>query len=161
MRGTARLGGDQCRVKLAREVRDYFVLHVEDVGERLIEPFGPQVRATLGVDELDVDPHSGPAALNAALEHVAHIELAADRPHIDALVLVREGGIACDDERARYPRKVGRQALGDAVDEIALLGIGADVGEGQHDEGQARRLRPFPRRNARRGRRAPEPDANA
>jgi hypothetical protein len=35
---------------------------------------------------------------------------------------------------------VGRQALGNSVDEIVLLGIAADVGEGQHDERKTRRL---------------------
>ena len=30
------------------------------------------------------------------------------------------------------------RVLGDAVDEMFLLGIAADIGEGQHDEGKAR-----------------------
>ena len=37
-----RLGGDQLRVELAGEARDDFVLHVEQVGHRLVEPLGPQ-----------------------------------------------------------------------------------------------------------------------
>ena len=99
--------------------------------------------AALGVDELHVDPHAVSAALDAAFEDIAHVEVAPDLLHVGGLPFVGEGGVAGDDERARDAREVGGEALGDAVGEIFLFGIAADIGERQHDEGEARRRRIF------------------
>ena len=38
-----------------------------------------------------------------------------------------------------HAREIGGQALRDAVDEIFLLRIAADIGEGQHHDGEVRR----------------------
>jgi hypothetical protein len=38
----SRLGGDELRVQCARQPRDDFVLHVEEIGERLVEPLYQQ-----------------------------------------------------------------------------------------------------------------------
>ncbi len=62
-----RLGGDKLGVQRVCQARNDFVLHVEEIGERLIEPLGPEMIARFGVDELHVDAHSVSAALNAAL----------------------------------------------------------------------------------------------
>ena len=83
----SRLGGDELGVQRARQARDDFVLHVEEIGERLVEPLGPEMIAGFGVDELDVDAHAVSAALNAALEDIADVQLAADRLQIDGLPL--------------------------------------------------------------------------
>ena len=45
-----------------------------------------------------------------------------------------------DDEGTPDQREVSRQALRHPVDEIPLVRIAADIGEGQHDQGKARRL---------------------
>ena len=50
-----RLGGDELGVQRACETRDDFVLHVEEIGERLVEPLGPEMIAGFGVDELHVE----------------------------------------------------------------------------------------------------------
>ena len=47
--------------------------------------------------------------------------------------------LRADHERAANARKIGREAFGDAIDEILLLRIAADVGEGQDDDREARR----------------------
>ncbi len=57
---------------------DDFVLHVEEIRERLVEPLRPEMIAAFGVDELNVDAHAIPAALDAALQHIADIQLAPD-----------------------------------------------------------------------------------
>ena len=54
------------RVQRVGDARGDFILHVEEIGERLVEPLGPEVIACLGVDELDVDAHAIPAALDTA-----------------------------------------------------------------------------------------------
>ena len=80
----SRLGGDELGVQRARQARDDFVLHVEEIGERLIEPLGPEMIARFGVDELHVDAHAVSAALNAALQDIADVQTRArsssDRP---------------------------------------------------------------------------------
>ena len=154
--GAARFGGGELLPEPIGEAGDDLVLHVEEIGDGLVEALGPEVRAGLGVDQLHVDAHAVSAALHAAFEHIAHVELAADLLQVDGLALVGEGGVAADDEGAGNAREVGRQALGHAVDEIFLLRIAADIGEGQHDEREARRLALFRRAQARRGRGAIE-----
>ena len=83
----SRLGGDELGVQRARQPRDDFVLHVEEIGEGLVEPLGPEMIARFRVDELHVDAHAVSAALNAALEHIADVQLAADLLQIDGLPL--------------------------------------------------------------------------
>ena len=84
--------------------------------------------------------------LDAAFENVADVELPPDLLGVDRLALVGEGGVARDDERVGDPRQVGRQALGDAVDEMLLLRAAAEIGEGQDHDREARRAGPFRRR---------------
>jgi hypothetical protein len=50
-----------------------FVLHVEEIGERFIDPLGPEVIAGPGVDQLHVDAHAVSAALNATLGDIADV----------------------------------------------------------------------------------------
>ena len=69
------------------EARDDLVLHVEKIGDRLVEPLGPEMMPALGVDELHVDAHAVSAALDAALEHIANVQFAADLLHVEGLPL--------------------------------------------------------------------------
>ena len=95
--------------------------------------------ARFGVDELHVDAHSVSAALNAAFEEIADVQLAPDGFHVERFAFVSERRIAGDHDRASYARKIGREALGDPVDEMLLLRVAADIGEWQYDEGETRR----------------------
>ena len=123
------------------KARDDLVLHVEEVGYGLVEALGPEMIASLGVDELDIDPHAVAAALHRTFEHVAHVQFAADLLHVEGLALVGKGGVTGDHERASDAREIGGQALGHAIDEIVLLGVAADIGEGQDDDREPRRPR--------------------
>jgi hypothetical protein len=96
----SRLGRRELGIQGASQTRDDFVLHVEKIGQRLVEPLGPEMTAAFGVDELDVDAHSASAALNAALKDVADVQLAADRLHVERLAFVSERRIASDYDRA-------------------------------------------------------------
>ena len=53
---------------------------------------------SFGLDQLHVYAHPAPAALHAAFEHVAHIELTPDLLEIDRLAFVCEGCAPADDE---------------------------------------------------------------
>ena len=68
--GAPRLGSHELGVQRVGESPNDFVLHVEEVGDGLVEPFGPEMTASLRVDELHIDAHAGAAALNAvAADH--------------------------------------------------------------------------------------------
>ena len=110
------------------------VLELEHVRERAVEAVRPEMGAALGIDQLarDADPLAGFA--DAALEHVAHAQLAPDLPDIDGLVPVGEARVAGDDEQARHPRQGGGDVLDDPVREVALLRVAAQIVERQHRE---------------------------
>ena len=93
-------------------MRDDLILHVEEIGERLVEALGPKVRARLGFNELHIDAHSIPGALQTAVEHVAYIELPSDLLGVAGFAFVGKGGAAADDEGAGNSREVGCQAFG-------------------------------------------------
>ena len=47
-RAASRLGGDKLGVERAGQARDDFVLHVEEIGQRLVKPLGPEMIAGFG-----------------------------------------------------------------------------------------------------------------
>ena len=73
------------------------VLHVEKVGNGLVEALGPQMRAGFRVDELDVDAQPVARALNAALQYIPHVQLTSDLLQVDMFALVGEGGVGRGD----------------------------------------------------------------
>jgi hypothetical protein len=99
---TSRRGGEELSVQRACQASDDFVLRVEEIGGRLVKPLGPEMIAGFGVDELNVDPHAVYAALNAAFEDIAHVQLVPDLLQIDGLALVGEGGVAPDHDGVPY-----------------------------------------------------------
>src|SRR5271165_427166 len=92
-----------------------------------------------GVDELHIDAYAVSAALNAPFEDIADVQLAPDRLRVERLAFVRERRIAGDHDGASYPREIGRETLRDSIDEMLLLQIASDIGEGQDDDREARR----------------------
>ena len=124
-----RLGNDQLRVERVGEPGDDFILHVEKVRHRLVKPVRPKMVAAFGVDELDVDPHSTCGALDASLQHVAHVELAPNLFEIDLLAFVSKGGVSADNQHPAHLREVCGQTFGNAVDEIVLLRVARQIHE--------------------------------
>ena len=131
-------GLDEFRTELIGKTRDDFVLHIEEIGYRLVETFGPQMITGLGIDQLDIHAKPVSATLNASLQHITHIQFSADLLQIDMFALVGKGGVASNDEASRYTRQIRGQALGHAVDEVFLFGIAPHIGEGEHHDRQAR-----------------------
>src|ERR1700733_4101541 len=95
--------------------------------------------AGFGIDELNIDSQPVAAALYRAFEGVTHAELAPELLEIDSLALVAERRMPADHERAGDARQVRRQAFGNAIDEIFLRRIAAQIGERKHHNRQARR----------------------
>ena len=100
--GAARLSDDELRIQRVSQARDDFVLHIEEIGQRLVEPLGPEMIARFGIDELHVHAHAVSAALNTAFEDIANVQLAADLLQIDVLAFIGEGGVAPDNDGSAY-----------------------------------------------------------
>ena len=115
-----RLGLGQLKVHRPRQMGDDRVLHLQQIGARRVELFGPEVRAAAGVDELGVDPHPLAARLNRAFENIAHPQILADRLSVDRFALEGHGRVARDHEVAGDARESGGQFVGQGVDEVVL-----------------------------------------
>jgi len=59
-------------------------------------------------------------ALHRAFEDIADAQFLADLLGVDVLTLKGEGGVARDDKRIAYARKLGREVLSDTIGEIIL-----------------------------------------
>ena len=68
---------------------------------------------------------------NAALEQVAYPELAPDLPHVDGLALVGEGRAAGHDRERLEAAQSRYQVCDDAIREVVLRQIRAEIGKGQ------------------------------
>jgi hypothetical protein len=78
-----------------------------------------------GIDQLRGNANAVPDQPHAALQHVAHAELAPDLTDIDSLALVLEAGVASDDEQLAEARQLGNNIFHNAVGQILLLRIAA------------------------------------
>ena len=120
-------------------------LDVEDVGELAVVGLGPELSPAL-VEELRRYAQLAARLAHAALQDVAHTEHRADALDPDGAVLERERGRAADHVQLTDARERVQDLLGDAVAEVAVVGIVADVGEGKHGDGV---FEPFGRWGAR------------
>ena len=155
------LAGGELAEQGLDDAGDDLVLHGEDIGQIAVEALGPEMAAALArIDQLGVDADAGGGAARAALEDIAHAEIAGDLADIHGLVLEREAGVAGDDEEAGRLRELGDEILGQAVGEELLLGVGAEIREGEHgDRGLGGQRQGFGRRR-RRARRGDAVDAD-
>src|SRR5215831_15600653 len=105
------------------------VLNRKHVLNLPVVALGPAVGAGHGVGELHRDADAVATTANAALQDVAHAKLPRYLAHVGRLPLVLEGRVAGDDEQVGEPRQLGYDVVGDAVAEIVLLPVAADVFE--------------------------------
>ena len=75
------------------------VLQGEDVAQAALVAVGPDMSAGPGLDELGGDTHAVSGLAHAALDHIAHAELASHLLDVDGAALVGEAGIARDHEQ--------------------------------------------------------------
>ena len=76
------LGGSEFGIKRVGEPRYDFVLHVKEVGNRLVKAFGPKAVACFGVNQLRVHAEAVPATLHRAFKHIADVQLTSELPYI-------------------------------------------------------------------------------
>ena len=101
--GAASLGSGELVVQSGGQTGDDLVLHVEEIGKRFVETLGPEMIARFGVDKLHIDAHPIAAALNAAFDDIANVQLAADLLEIDGFPLVGKCGVAPHHDCKPYP----------------------------------------------------------
>src|SRR5215813_3585927 len=128
------LGSQDLRAHRADDPVGDVVLQLEHVGQRAVVSFRPQVNPIGGIDQLAGDSNLVGGFAHAALEHVAHAQFVRDLADVDRLTLVGKGRIAGDDEEPALAGQSGDDVLGEAVGEIFLLGIAADVLKRQHSD---------------------------
>ena len=122
------------------DVRRHLVLDRENVLELAVVALGPDMRFGLAVDELDGDAHAVGGLAHASFHDVVDAEFLGDAARRHRLALVREDGVARDDQEVAKARQLGDDVLGQPVGEELLLRIAAHIDEGQHgDRGDARR----------------------
>ena len=138
----------ELRLDRRHDVFGDLVLHGEHVGDLAIVALRPQVCAGRDVVELRRDAHAAAFLAHAAFDHVAHAELLGDLLHVHGLALVDEGRVARDDEEPAQLRERRDDVLADAVGEILLLGLAAEVREREHRDGRTVGQRQCGRRGA-------------
>jgi len=121
------LGKAQPRFDRAGDTRCYLVLKLENAVEGAVNAVCPDVSAGRRVDKLGSDAYPVAALADAAFEHVAHAQFAADLLQVDRFALVGEARIAGDHEQPRKARNCGGDILDDAVGEILLLRVAAEI----------------------------------
>jgi hypothetical protein len=133
-------------VKRNRDSTRDFVLQREQIARIAVQPVGPQMCVGLGIDQLGADTHPVARSLDAPFQDIAHSQLATDLLGVGLPATIGESSIPRDNGNHREPRQVGRQVFGDAVGEVLLFAVVAQIDEGQDDNRQ-------PRCNSRGGRR--------
>ncbi|HVE48426.1 MAG TPA: hypothetical protein VNG69_02270 [Casimicrobiaceae bacterium] len=129
---TLDLGHSHARLDRSHYAFGDSILQVKNILEVALEPVRPDVYPGFGLDQLACDAHPIARSAKAALEHIANTELATDLFYIDHFVLIGEAGRACDDEECAHSRKCSDDVVDDAVGEVFLLRIAAQVRKGQH-----------------------------
>ena len=94
----------------------------------------PDVLAVRRAHQLHTDAQHVAALAHAAQQHVGHAELGGDRAHVFVLALERECRRARDDPQVAAARQAIDQFLRQAVGEILLVALLAQVGERQHGD---------------------------
>ncbi len=125
----------ELHLERARDRRGNLVLHLKHVGQRIVVVVRPDLCTGAGVHQFHHHPHLIGFALDAAVQEVGDVQRLADgfRDFV-AVAIVRRRVPGNHRERGILAERVG-EFLGDAVAEVALLGIATEVGEGQHHQG--------------------------
>ena len=155
------LGRAKLDVERADDLSGYVILHGEDVGKFAVIALGPDMSAAFGVVELNGHPDAIGAPADAALEYITDSQFLRDLAQINGATLVGEARIAGDDEEAGELRQRGDNVFRQSVGENLLLGIVADIGEGEDRERGRWRRRSRGRRLVRLGRLARADEAIA
>ena len=138
------LPSNQLDGQLGDDGRCDLVLDRKQVGQLPVVTLRPQRLAGSGVQELggDADVIARPA--HGPLQDGAHTQFPPDPGQGRRPVPVRKARVPVDHQHPGYAGQVDDDVLGDAIAEIRLFGVAAQVLEGKHGQGgnvgQGRRL---------------------
>lgn len=135
MPSTHPLGGTDLGLDPARNGGRDLVLQVEKLLEIAIVALGPQLPAGFRLDQLRRDAHAIRGLPHAAVHQVIRPERQARRTRIATGTLEGKTGVAGNDRQRTVLGQRGDDVLGDAVREIVLLGIAAEIVERQDRDG--------------------------
>src|SRR5260370_6852162 len=102
------------------------------------------MRARLSINELRTYSDPMTALLLAAFQYITHSEISADLLYVDGSALVSERGAAGDHKPMANTGEASGQLLCNDIRQIVLRWTAAQIGEGQHDQRQARSCVPPP-----------------
>ena len=112
------------------------VLDGEDVVDLALEGFGPDVVAVFGIDKLRGDANPVAGLTHAALKHGVYVERPADLRDVLVLAFELKGrGSGRDLETLGLGQHI-QNLLGDAIGEILLIALGAEVGKREDRDGE-------------------------
>ena len=122
----------------------HFALQGQDVSHLALVVPGPEVLVGVSRDELRRHAHAVAGADHRAFHDGVDVELLRDlAQRLVRLLVLRDGGPRDHAQRAHL-REIGRHRVRHPVDEVLLLGVAAEVLEGQDRDGPDRRGRPTP-----------------
>jgi ABC-type multidrug transport system fused ATPase/permease subunit len=139
------------RQMFGNALRD-IVLHDEDVIQLTIVLLRPEVEPGGRIDELSRDAHAITRPADAAFQHSADVELAADLAQVRVTALERERGRAARHAQLRQLCQRVDNLLGHAITEVRAALLAAHALERQHGDGAAVREHGGRRRRLQRGR---------
>src|SRR6266496_2530404 len=115
------LHASKARLDNADDAHCNLVLESEDIVERPIIALGPDMGASLRLNELAGDADTISCLAHTTLQHIAHTKFAGDSPYVQRLGFVDEAGIPGDDEQPLDAREPGDDVLHHPVRKIFLL----------------------------------------
>ena len=121
----------------------------EDVGQRAVIGLAPELRAAAGVDQPHGDAHAVAEALQTALYEIADAEPPPDLGDVRRLLRYGRRRMAIDHEQQAKAAEAGDDVFGDAVAEMAEVGVAAEIAEGQDRNRRADQARARPRTRVR------------
>jgi hypothetical protein len=125
------------------DVLGHVALHGEHILEDPIVRVRPEMLVALRRDELRRDPHAVGGPPDRPLDHGLCAQLLGDLRQARVGALVPHGGGSGDHAKSADPGQPRHDVFRHAVAEVLVLGIAAQVGEGQyHDAGSVVRRAP-------------------
>ena len=125
---------DEFETERLREAAGDRVLSFREIGAISLKSVRPNVGASLGVDQLDIDADLVAGAPHAAFDDISNAKIPSDLLHVGGFAFIGERGIAGDHKAIRNPREIRRQIIGDRVGEVFLLRIIRQVHKRQDDD---------------------------
>src|SRR5262249_7677626 len=113
------------------DAADHIVLKREQIRGFAVVAFRPQMVTVARIDELRIDAQSFARSLDASLEDVANTEIASHLLWPCCLVPVAGDRVAVDDEESGNLRQLRYKIVAEALGEVSLALLLAQIGEGQ------------------------------